>query len=322
MFLLTWLENAVSWILVQFHQVFGTFLGQDSGWSWVLSIIGLVVVIRALLIPLFVKQIRAQRNMQLIQPQLKEIQAKYAGDRERQSQEMMALYKESGTNPFASCLPILAQAPIFFALFQVLRGAAMGTPVGVFRWPQYAHLLDSARSAEIFGVPIYGTFAHAADTPNPGATKVLAVILIVLMSLTSFLTQRQLMMKNTAADNPIAQQMKMMMYIFPFMFAIGGLNFPIGVLIYWLTTNLWTMGQQFYVIRNSPQPGTPAAAALAKRRAARAAKKGETHKFDPHTGNRINSTASGTAPGVIEGTVVEPPARVQPKRQPKSKRKQ
>lgn len=321
MVLFTWLENAVSWTLVQFHSLFGAVVGVNSGWSWVLAIMGLVVVIRALLIPLFFKQIRAQRNMQLIQPQLKEIQNKYVGDRERQSQEMMALYKETGTNPFASCLPILAQAPIFYALFRTLRGVAMGQPVGVFRWEQYAHLMESARYAKIFGVPIYGTVAHASETPNPRATTILAVLLIILMSLTSFITQRQLMMKNTASDNPVAQQMKIMMYVFPFMFAIGGLNFPIGVLIYWLVTNIWTMGQQFYVIRNNPQPGTPAAAALAERRRLKAAKKGLTVTTDSHTGAII-------PPKTIEGQVVDRTAtpetptsgRVQPKKQPKSKR--
>jgi YidC/Oxa1 family membrane protein insertase len=314
-FLFEWLQDAVSWILVQFHAVFGALWGPDSGWAWVMSIVGLVVVIRMMLIPLFVKQIRAQRNLQLIQPQLKEIQAKYAGDRERQSQEMMKLYKDTGTNPLASCLPIIAQAPIFFALFRVLQGVAMGIPRGVFEWPQYAPLMASAKNAEVFGVPIYGTFAHAAATPNPGHTKVLAVVLIILMSLTSFITQRQLMLKNTAADNPIAQQMKIMMYIFPFMFAVGGLNFPIGVLIYWLTTNLWTMGQQFYVIRNNPQPGTPAAAALEERRARKAAQKGIA--YEPP------SVPGGS---VIKGSVVDSPPqpsavnRQQPKRQPRSKR--
>ena len=128
---------------------------------------------------------------------------------------------------------------------------------------------------QIFGVPLYGTFAHAADTPNPANTKILAVVLIILMSVTSFITQPPAPLKNTASDNPIAQQMKIMMYIFPVMFALGGLNFPIGVLIYWFTTNLWTMGQQFWVIRNNPQPGMrPAAEAATARKAQKAAKKG------------------------------------------------
>jgi YidC/Oxa1 family membrane protein insertase len=311
-FLWDWLLIAVSWILVTWHRFWSLFMDGDSGWAWTLSIVGLVIVIRILLIPLFVKQIRAQRGLQAIQPRLKEIQAKYAGDRERQSQEMMALYKETGTNPLASCLPILLQAPIFFALFQVLqRGVAQETPIGVFEWDRFADLLASAHNAQILGVPLYATFANAAQTPSPGNTRILAVILIILMSVTSFITQRQLLLKNTASDNPIAQQMKIMMYVFPVIFAVGGLNFPIGVLIYWFTTNLWTMGQQFWVIRNSPQPGTPAAAAAAERAARKAAKKGLPMP---------EATSGGTA--VITGEVVadQPKPRTQPKRQPKSKR--
>jgi YidC/Oxa1 family membrane protein insertase len=144
---------------------------------------------------------------------------------------------------------------------------------------------------------------------------VLAVVLIILMSVTSFITQRQLLLKNTASDNPIAQQMKIMMYIFPVMFAVGGLNFPIGVLIYWFTTNLWTMGQQFWVIRNNPQPGTPAALAAEERAARKAAKKGLPA---PSAG----AGTPGASTAVIAGEVVDdqPKPRTQPKRQPRSKR--
>ena len=313
MFLWEWLLDAVSWILVTWHQFWSLFLNPDSGWTWTLSIVGLVVFIRILLSPLFVKQIRAQRNMQAIQPQLKEIQAKYAGDRERQSQEMMKLYKETGTNPLSSCLPILLQAPIFLALFRVLQyGISQEKPIGVFAWPRYEHLLASAHNAQIFGVPLYGTFARAAETPNPANTQVLAVVLIILMSVTSFITQRQLLLKNTASDNPIAQQMKIMMYIFPVMFAVGGLNFPIGVLIYWFTTNLWTMGQQFWVIHNNPQPGTPAAEAAAARRARKAAKKGLPAPEAAVPGSTQVSPAAA-APD-------QPRPRTQPKRQARSKR--
>jgi YidC/Oxa1 family membrane protein insertase len=314
-FLWDWLLDAVSWILVLWHQVFSIIWGPNSGWSWTFAIVGLVVVIRLLLVPLFMRQIRAQRNMQAIQPQLKAIQKKYEGDRERQSQEMMKLYKESGTNPLASCLPILAQAPIFFALFRVLQyGIAGQRPIGVFEWPQYQYLLESAHNAQIFGVPLYGTFANAGQTPNPINTQILAVILIILMSVTSFITQRQLLLKNTASDNPIAQQMKIMMYVFPLMFAVGGLNFPIGVLIYWFTTNLWTMGQQFWVIHNNPQPGTPAAEAAAARKARKEAKHGQAKEAD------------GTGGSVIQGEVVgeanpaAPRPRTQPKKTSRSKR--
>ena len=148
-------------------------------------------MIRILLIPLFVKQIKAQRGLQTIQPQMKEIQKKYKDDREQQSQEMMKLYKETGTNPLASCLPILLQAPIFFALFHVLNGAAHGKAVGVMtraagrsRCDERDHL----RRADL-----RDTSRTRADD---GPTKVVIVLMILLMTATTFITQRQLMVKN------------------------------------------------------------------------------------------------------------------------------
>ena len=310
-FLFVWLKVAVSWILVQFHTLLSFVMPADSGWTWVASIICLVIVIRIALIPLFVRQIKSQRNLQLIQPQIKELQKKYAGDRERQSQEMMKLYKETGTNPLASCLPIIAQAPIFFALFSVLQGIAMYSPnnpahppPGVFAWPQYIDLIDKAHNADIFGVPLYSTFMEPRTT-NELAARVLAMVLIVLMTATTFITQRQLIVKNSAPDNPMVRQQKILLYVFPLVFAIGGINFPIGVLIYWFTTNLWSMGQQFWVIRNNPQPGTPAFEAREARRAAK--------------------QAQATPPRPIEGSPESQPdvpaPRVQPKKAPRSRRK-
>ena len=319
MFILDWLKNAVSWILVQFHQLFTNLFGMnpDSGWTWAFSIVGLVIVIRIALIPLFVKQIKAQRNLQLIQPQMKEIQKKYAGDKERQSQEMMKLYKDTGTNPLSSCLPILLQAPIFFALFSVLQGVAMYNPddptyvaPGVFAWPQYADLTASMHDAQIFGVPLYGTFMNADETPNPTATRILALIMIALMTATTFITQRQLIVKNSAPDNPMVKQQKILLYVFPVIFAVSGINFPIGVLIYWFTTNLWSMGQQFWVIRNNPQPGTPAAEAKDARKAAKAAaKNGPAIESIPSDGEVVPDAAS------------ENITRQQPKKTSRSQRK-
>ena len=319
MFIIDWIGTGVSWILVQFHAILSA-IGMDpaSGWTWTFSIVGLVIVIRILLIPLFVKQIKAQRNMQIIQPRIKEIQKKYAGDREKQSQEMMKIYRETGTNPLSSCLPILLQAPIFFALFRVLQGIAMYNPddpgytaPGVFAWEQYAALLPQAHDASIFGAPLYGYFMGAsevaADGFNPLNTRILSFVLIILMTATTFITQRQLIVKNSAPDNPFVKQQKILLYVFPLVFAIGGINFPIGVLIYWMTTNLWTMGQQFYVIRNNPQPGTPAFDAWEARKAEKAARKA--------------AKKGGVAVVEVEEEAPAAPApRVQPKKQPKSKR--
>lgn len=303
-FILNPLEVAVSWILVQAHALLSLILMPNAGNTWALSIVALVIVMRILLIPLFVKQIKAQRNLQLIQPQLKEIQVKYAGDREKQSQELMKLYSETGTNPFSSCLPILAQAPIFFALYTVLQGIAKPFAEGVFTWDQYKDLLLVAHEARVFDIPLYATFLNADETPNPGSTRVFAVIMVILMTVTMFITQRQLIVKNIAADNPIVQQQKILLYVFPLLFAVGGVGFPIGVLVYWLTTNLWSMGQQFYVIRNNPSPGSPAYAAWEERNKKKQIKKG------------LISPESET-----ETTDESEPQRVQPKRKPRSKRK-
>ena len=266
---LVWLETLVSWVLVSFHSLTSSVFDSDGGWAWGLAIVLLVVLIRIILIPLFVKQIKSQRNLQIIQPQVKEIQKKYAGDRERQSQELMKLYKETGTNPLSSCLPILAQAPIFYALFVVLQGIAQSKPKGVLT----DQLVESARNATILNAPIYGTLMNRSETAAPSATFWVTMILIMFMTATTFITQRQLIVKNTAPDNPMVKQQKILLYVFPVIFAVTGINFPIGVLLYWFTTNVWTMGQQFYVIRNSPQPGTPAFEALEARRASKNARK-------------------------------------------------
>jgi YidC/Oxa1 family membrane protein insertase len=311
LFLIEWLEMAVAWVLVAFHKVLTPIFGADNGWSWVFAIVGLVVVIRILLIPLFVKQIKAQRNMQLIQPRIKELQKKYAGDREKQSAEMMKIYRETGTNPLASCLPILLQAPIFFALFRVLQyGIAAEQGIGVLT----PELATQAHDASIFGVPIYATFANADETPYPTNTMILCVILIITMSLTTFFTQRQLIVKNTAKDNPMVKQQKILMYVFPVIFAVGGFNFPIGVLIYWTTTNLWSMGQQFYVIRNNPQPGTPAEKALEDRKKQKAQRKAIKNGEIPALVPGVETDAISSDKGASTQN------RQQPKRQPKSKR--
>ncbi|MFJ9926836.1 MULTISPECIES: membrane protein insertase YidC [Streptomyces] len=262
---ITW---PVSWVIVQFHTVYGAIFGPDTGWAWGLSIVSLVILIRICLIPLFVKQIKATRAMQTLQPEMKKIQERYKNDKQRQSEEMMKLYKEAGTNPLSSCLPILAQSPFFFALYHVLNGIASGTKIGYIN----ADLLASARQAHIFGAPLAAKFLDGADTVQKlGASltdvRVVTAVMIVLMSASQFYTQRQLMTKNvdTTVKTPFMQQQKMLMYVFPIMFAFFGIRFPVGVLIYWLTTNVWTMGQQMYVIRNNPTPGSKAQAAYLER---------------------------------------------------------
>ncbi len=243
-------------MLLAFHRLFGDLFGPASGIAWVLSIIGLTLVIRAALIPLFVKQIKSSRNMQLIQPKARELQKKYGHDRERLAQETMKLYKETGTNPFASCLPILVQMPIFLALFRLIDQAAKNPEVE--RGFMTTTLNEQFGDAVFLGAKISDTFLSTDDL----SVRLLAAVLVIAMTATTFLTQRQLMSKNMPADalsGPYAQQQKMLLYVLPLVFAVGGIAFPIGVLFYWTTSNLWTMGQQFYVIRNNPAPGTAGA---------------------------------------------------------------
>ena len=142
-FIVAPLYFAISALLIGWHKLWSQIFPADSGAAWVLSIVGLTLVIRVLLIPLFVKQIKSSRNMQLIQPKVKELQKKFGHDRERLAQETMKLYKDSGTNPFASCLPILLQMPIFFTLFSVLNNASNGRPKGILD-QEDADQLDNA----------------------------------------------------------------------------------------------------------------------------------------------------------------------------------
>ena len=297
-FILNPLYNIVSGVIVFIHKLLSPVFGANSGVTWSISIMGLVVLIRIILIPLFVKQIKSQRALTALQPQMKEIQKKYKDDRQKQSEEMMKLYKEHKTNPLASCFPILAQAPIFFALFTVLNGIAHNKPHGFLK----GEYLVSAAQAKFFGAPISETFLGSDKT----TVKIVTVLLIIFMSATTFTTQRQLMVKGMpkmdSSNNMMLQQQKIMLYLFPIIFAISGVNFPVGVLIYWSTTNLWTWGQQFYVIKRNPTPGSPAYEELQRKRAHKAKAEGKDVE------------------GIDQGQAAEPEVQGQ-RKQPKKKKK-
>ncbi|MBI4901484.1 MAG: membrane protein insertase YidC [Actinobacteria bacterium] len=255
--IMTPLYAAVSAILVGAHTVWAPLFGSGSGVTWVMSIVSLTVVIRTLLIPLFVKQINSARNMQLVQPKLKALQDKYGSDREKLGQETMKLYQEEGVNPAASCLPLLLQMPIFIALFNVLNGVSRGNAIGYF-FEKNPDLVSSLRDSHVFGASLAGTFFPISPF---GATQVTALVLMLAMTGVLFMTQLQLMSKNMppeALTGPFAQQQKMMLYLFPIMYLVGGVAIPIGVLVYWLVSNVWTLGQQYLLIHNNPTPNTPA----------------------------------------------------------------
>jgi YidC/Oxa1 family membrane protein insertase len=307
--IMTPLYHAVAALLVGWHWLLSQVLDPDGGWAWALSIAGLTIVIRTLLIPLFVRQIRSSRNMQLLQPKMKELQKKYGHDREKLGQEMMKLYKETGTNPFSSCLPLLLQSPVFLALFRVLDGASKGESHSSIITPH----VESLRHAKIFGAEISQTFLRANGDGSTDV-KIVAMVLIILMTATMFTTQLQLMRKNMpkeALEGQAAQMQKIMLYVFPIFFLIGGFNFPIGVLIYWFVSNVWTMGQQFYVIRRNPAPGTPAYDAMEARK----------REHNLRAGRPADEGLAGAEDATETTTDRRPAQRQQPKRQSRSNRK-
>ncbi len=277
------LKWVVELLLVAFHGLFSNLgMGYNDGLTWVLSIVGLVIVVRAALIPVFVRQIKSQRKMLEVAPQLKKIQDKYKGkkdqfSREAMSRETMAMYKKTGTNPLSSCLPLLLQMPIFFSLFQVLN-AAQKSNAGV--GPLNQSLAESFGNATLFGnAPLHDTFATqfsawTAGLPFNGTVMIIAATMVVLMTASQFITQLQIVSKNMSPEtkaSPMFKQQRIMLYLLPLVFAFSGVAFPLGVMFYWLTSNFWTMIQQFLVIRNMPTPGSEAA----KSREERMARKGK-----------------------------------------------
>jgi YidC/Oxa1 family membrane protein insertase len=313
----------VSGILVLFHSVWSPVFGTSSGWTWALSIVSLTVVIRVALIPLFVKQIKSSRSMQLLQPKVRELQKKYGHDREKLGAETMKLYRENNANPLASCLPLLLQMPIFLALFRVLDGAARNIPRG--HWLRInPELVPSLNGSTIFGAKISDTFTKVGFSNGINSVHLVTLVLIIAMTATLFMTQLQLVRKNMppeALEGPFAQQQKIMLYVFPLIFAVTGINFPVGVLIYWFTSNLWTMGQQFYVIRRNPAPGTPAYTAWEERH------QRHHHTAEPAAGSTRGSVAVAESNGngsSNAGTAAASTPRVvrqQPRKQTRSKRK-
>jgi YidC/Oxa1 family membrane protein insertase len=277
------LKWAVELLLVAWHWVFSNVgLDPNDGLTWVLSIVGLVLVVRAALIPIFVRQIKSQRKMLEVAPQLKKIQDKYKGkkdqfSREAMSRETMELYKRTGTNPLASCLPLLLQMPIFFALFSVLNDAQRSN-AGV--GPLNQELATSFGNATLFGrAPLHDTFAQQWTLMTGGvdfnlSVMIIAATMVILMTASQFITQLQIVSKNMSPEtkaSPMFRQQKIMLYLLPLVFAFSGVAFPLGVMFYWLTSNIWTMAQQFLVIRNMPTPGSEAA----KAREERLARKGK-----------------------------------------------
>lgn len=248
-------------ILVSAHKLFTSIgLNPNDGWTWLAAICVLVVVVRSALIPLIIKQIKSQRVMMEMAPEIKKIQKKYKGKRDQFSmqamrEEQQALYAKYGASPMSGCWPMLVQLPIFFGLFNVLQ-EAQHDKAGVGLMTQ--EIAHSFANAQVFGVPLKATLMNNSGNMT---VIVVAVVVIIVMVASQFFTQLQLMSKNisqAAKESPMYKQQQIMLYILPFMFVFSGVVFPIGLMSYWLISNFWTMGQQYLVIRNMPTPGSEA----------------------------------------------------------------
>jgi YidC/Oxa1 family membrane protein insertase len=297
------LADLVAWVIMRIHAVMGAIFGPATGLAWGLSIVILVVLIRICLIPLFVKQVNAQRKMAQHAPQLAELRKKYKNDKTRLNEETMKFYKENGVNPLAGCLPMIPQMIIFFALFYVLRAIAEWKPGQVPKYGLTVPVLESAQKATIFGVHLYDKllFPHTAGMGL--VPSIVAAITVALSATTTFLTVRQtskrglMQTANVDPDNPMAGMQKYMMYIVPF-FSLTGLYWQYGLVLYWLTTNMWTLGQQYFMFRNwtvepaqaAPAGGSPVRVAQSSLRPTSAAKTGTAK-----TGTAKTGTATGTA---------------------------
>jgi len=249
------LNDLVAWVIMRLHAGLGAIFGPDSGWAWGLSIVILVMLIRLCLVPLFVKQVHAQRKMAQHAPQLAELRKKYKNDKQRLNEETMKYYKENGVNPLAGCLPMIPQMIVFFSLFSVLRFIADWKPGHSLLYGFTAPVVVSAQKATIFGVHLGDKLLFRPAGMHLSWQNVVVILLTVALSAsTTFMTVRQsakrgLMQTNLDPNNPMAQSQKFMQYIIPF-FSLTGLYWQYGLVLYWVTTNLWTLGQQYFMFRN------------------------------------------------------------------------
>lgn len=257
------LYDLVAWLIMRIHAVLSPLFGPASGTTWVLVIVVLVVLMRLVLLPLFIKQMHSQRKMVALAPELQALRKRYKNDKQKLQEEMMKLYKEHGANPLSGCLPLVAQLPLWFALLNVLR--AMSENKALYGMtPLVVH---QANSASIFGATISSKFLFQ-HPPTPDHVKVVIGITVVISSITTFLSVKQSMkrglMQNPTAteDNPMAGAQKYMVYIAP-LFALSGLYWQFGLVLYWMTSNIWQLGQQHFLFKKIPPLETAPAAATA-----------------------------------------------------------
>jgi YidC/Oxa1 family membrane protein insertase len=258
--------DAVAWVLKQIYGFLSPLLGTTSGWTWALSIVILVVLMRLIMVPLFIKQMHTTRAMSALAPEMQALRKKYKNDKQTLQQETMKLYQQAGVNPLMGCLPVVLQLPMFFALFNVLRAIAGWKPGHPPQYGLTLQMVQSARQAKILGVHVADKFLFTGTIHVPMHAKIVILLTVIVSMITTYLTVRQSMkrgmMPAASPDNPMGQSQKYMMYIMPF-FALSGLYWQFGLVLYWVTTNLWTLGQQWVLFQRWPQPAAAAGGAAA-----------------------------------------------------------
>jgi len=327
--LLNWLYTAVSWILLRWHDLWSAvFDGRAflaTNWDWILAIIFLVITVRVLLFPIFVKQIKSQRAMQALQPKMKELREKHGDDREALQRELLELYRQEKVNPMMGCLPMFLQVPVFISLFWVLRrlDPTRERMTDLYTWT-HDQFID-ASLATLFNAPIASrffddNFIRFADLgTNITTVRIVTGVLTVIMMITTYFTSRQMILKTGWATDP--QQLmiqRLMIYGLPFMLLFSGLFFPLGVILYWVTNNLISLAQQQWVLRKYPPVQTATAGVTAASGAAKgaASKTGKGTKGAPAKGEKAQSSGvDGRSLAPKPGAKpVHPKKKVPPKR--------
>ncbi len=306
------LYTAVSWVLLRWHDFFVLVgMNKDAGATWALSIVFLVITVRLLLFRFFIKQVHYQRHMQELAPQIQKIKDKHKGDRAAQQKAMMEFQQQEGFNALGGCLPILFQAPVFLALFHVLRHVSNASQAN---YPQhlktiYGFTADqtmSASLARLFGnAPLAASFRESADKVallhgNLNTLRIVTIILALISAAATFVTQKQAARNaTTAPTGQAAQIQKIMLYVIPVFVLGSGVIFPLGVLIYWFTSNLWTMGQQFYIYKFHPHVPSSAAAVPVRTTGKAAAPKPGAKPVNPR--ERVVRPATTATSDAVDG---------------------
>jgi YidC/Oxa1 family membrane protein insertase len=257
---LNFIYYPVSFILWVWHEVFGFLLGADNGIAWALSVMFLVFTLRAILYKPFVHQVRSMRRMQEFQPEIAKLRKKYANDRQKQAEEMQRLQKEHGVNPLGGCLPVLVQVPVFIGLFHVLREFGPTNNDGSPRTENYFFGLEEVQSfnrSDLFGAKLGNWVLQGEEFLNAAGTSITSMLIVMIplmiaAGIFTHITARHSVARQTAAqaENPQTAIMnRLMLYVFPIGVVVGAPFLPLAVLLYWVSNNLWTLGQQYVVYK-------------------------------------------------------------------------